>query len=298
MSRPTFVTWLWNARGGWRSNAGYSPEIIAAVQHMLALAVPGCRHVCISDPEYHAELERRSVEPFPLWETHGRERGERFGFDCHARLGLWGAPGEKLAKAINADVVQWVDADVLIRRTAGPALTKDWDTVSEMFWVPRSHKDLDIRARFGDNDGTWLGVNGSMARVPLGSRPEWWERIGNPAWVSETERYICGSDQAAITRLLLEERGIEWREPTKAIFDLPRFGDSVVPWGVSGRWEVAFFPYDPFRPDGTPGLFTKPWLSDNPTLRQEWRVLGGMAEEAEERTYLNHPLYRRRRIKA
>jgi len=297
LSRPAFVTWLWNARGGWRSNAGYTPEVIAAVQHMLAMAVPGCRHICISDPEYHAELERRSVEPFPLWETHGHKRGSRHGFDCHARLGLWGKPGEKLARVLGSDVAQWVDADVLIRRHAGPALTKDWDTQPEMFWVPRSHKDLDIRATFGENTATWLGINGSMVRVPLGSRPGWWKKLADQKWIAETEAHICGSDQAAITRLMLEEMGEDWRKPNMRIFDFPRFGDSIVPWGVSGAWDVAFFPYDPFRPDGTPGLFTKPWLSDNATLRQEWRVLGGMADEAEQRTY-EHPLYRRRRIRA
>lgn len=291
--RPTFLTWLWNARGGWRANAGYTPEIIQGVQYMLAMAVPGCRHLCIADEEYHDELRRLDVEPWPLWETHGKQRGSRHGFDCHARLGLWGEPGAQLAKAHGLDIVQWIDADVMIKRRAGISLTERWEEEPERFWVPRSHKSLDIRAPFGTNQNTWLGVNGSMVRLKLGSRPDWWERIEDEAWVAETERHICGSDQAAITRLLLEEMGEEWRQPSARIFDFPKFGPRVIPYGVPGSWDVAFFPYDPFTGSGRPSNFTKPWLTNNALLSREWRILAGKATEQEQRA-AQHPLYARR----
>jgi hypothetical protein len=293
LRRPTFLTWLWNARGGWRSNAGYTPQIIAGVQYMLAMAVPGCRHVCIADEEYHAELRALSVEPYPLWDTHGRERGARHGFDCHARIGLWGEPGARLAEELGTDIAQWVDADVMIKRRGGNALIDKWEDEPERFWVPRSHRSLDIRANFGSNVSTWLGVNGSMVRLKLGSRPDWWERLADLEWVAETEARICGSDQAAITRLLLEEMGEDWREPTARIFDVPKFGPTVVPYGQAGSWDVAFFPYDPFTGSGRPTDFTKPWLTNNAHLSLQWRILAGMATEAEQRMGM-HPLHKRR----
>lgn len=293
MMRPTFLTWLWNARGGWRHDAGYSPAIIKGVQHMLMHAVPGCRHVCIADPEYHAALEALEVEPYPLWPVHGRQRTARHGFDCHARLGLWGEPGDKLARYLNTEVVQWLDADVMIRRTGGPTLTEQWEERPDMYWVPRKPSDMQAAFTFGNNINTWLGVNGSMVRLRLGSRPNWWQFLDDPVWIAETEARVCGSDQAAITRLLLEERGEDWREPNDAIFRVPRFGDKVVPWGMSAaQWEVAFFPYDPFTAQGTITDYTKPWLTNNAYLRREWRVLAGMADEAEVRAE-NHPSLRR-----
>ncbi len=296
MTRPVFITWLWNARGGWRTNAGYTPEIIAGVQHMLAMAVPGCRHVCIADLEYHAELERRSVEPFPLWEVYGgADRLSRYGFDCHARHGLYGEPGARLRKILSGDTVQWIDADVMVKRTAGAVLTQDWDAWPEMYWVPRNPGELEKNFTFGQNQGTWLGLNGSMVRMQLGSRPDWWEKLGNAAWVAETEARICGSDQAALTRLVLEEMGEDWREPNRAIFSVPRFGDKVIPYGNPGQWEVAFFPYEPFTPSGRPSDYTKPWLTNNAYLRRQWRVLAGMATEAEERAEANPVMMRKLR---
>ncbi len=291
MSRPTFVTWLWNGTGGWRHDAGYTPAIIRGVQYMLAMAVPGCRHVCIADLEYHDELERLEVEPVPLWDVHGRKRTSRHGFDCHARLGLWGEPGAGLAKYLGTDVVQSIDADVMIRRHAAATLLEGWDEVREMFWVPRS-PDMPAIFKFGNNVNTWLGVNGSMFRVPLGSRPGWWEVIRSQGWVAETEARICGSDQAAITRLLLEERGQDWRTPNPAIFGLPRFNDKVKPWGEPGQCDVAFFPYDPFTADGHVTDYTKPWLTGNAYLRREWRCLTGQATEAEQRAEVNPGLRR------
>lgn len=292
MSRPTFITWLWNAKGGWRHDAGYTPQIIAGVQYMLAMAVPGCRHVCIADKEYHAELERLSVEPYPLWSVHGRSRTARHGFDCHARLGLYGKPGERMAKALSLDIVQSLDVDVMIRRTAAPALLDRWDEQPDMYWVPRQIGDLEPNFKFGKNTGTWLGVNGSMFRLRLGSRPEWWQAIRSPEWVAETEAVVCGSDQAALTRLLLEDRGEEWRTPNRAILEVPKFGDKVLPHGHPGQWEVAFFPYDPFTAAGTVTDYTKPWLSGNAYLRREWRFLAGMATEAEQRAVVHSGLRR------
>jgi hypothetical protein len=291
MSRPTFVTWLWNARGGWRHDAGYTPAIIRGVQYMLTMAVPGCRHICIADTEYHAELERLEVEPYPLWDVHGRSRTDHYGFDCNARLGLWGEPGERLAAYLNTQQVQWLDADVMIRRGAAGALLDRWDEVPEMWWVPRT-PDLPSIFKFGHNVNTWLGVNGSMVRLVLGSRPAWWEALKSPGWLAETEARICGSDQAAMTRLLLESRGQEWRTPNQAIFEVPRFGDKVQPWGQPGQWDVAFFPYDPFTADVTVTDYTKPWLSNNAYLRREWRVLSGIASEDEVRAE-THPSLRR-----
>lgn len=253
---------------------------------MLLGAVPEARVVCIADEEYRPELEARGVESFPLWDTHGQARGLRKGFDCHARLGLWGEPGERLAEYLGHDQVQWLDADVMVKRSAREALLTQWETASELFWIPRSVYDLSSVFVFGENQQTWLGVNGSMARLRLGSRPDWWKILANDAWVKETEAHICGSDQAAITRLLLEERGIEWRVGTRAIFDVPRFGDKVIPYGCTNRWEVAFFPYD------LDTNFTKPWLSGNAYLRREWRILAGLATEAEQRAE-SHPGLRR-----
>jgi hypothetical protein len=289
---PVFLTWLWNARGGWREGAGYTPEILAGVQHMLIKAVPGCRVLCISDVEYHRELLERGCEVWPLWETHGKERTSSHGFDCHARLGLYGEPGAELARYLGADVAQWVDADVLIKTGAGGALTQDWDQRPDMYWMPRAARNLQMRCTFGSNAGTWLGLNGSMVRLRLGSRPDWWAKIADAAWVAETEAHICGSDQAALTRLVLEDMGQQWHEPSLALFDAPRFADSVVPWGVPGSWEVAFFPYDPFLPSGGRSNFTKPWLSGDGYLRRQWRVLAGLGTEAEARAEC-HPGLRR-----
>lgn len=293
MSRPVFLSWLWNARGGWREGTGYTPQIIQGLQHMLAKAAPDARHICISDPEYHAELVERGVEVYPLWETHGRSRTERHGFDCYARLGLWGEPGERMARELDIRTVQWVDCDAMILPTAGPVLLEDWLEVPEMFWMPRAVRELEeTRCKFGDNAGTWLGLNGSMVRLELGSRPEWWHRLESQEWIAETERHICGSDQAAMTRLLLEERGLEWREPNRALYEVPRFSDKVVPWGVVGQWEVAFFPYDPFTPTGERTDYTKPWLSANAYLARQYRVLAGFGTEAEQAAEC-HPGLRR-----
>lgn len=295
MSGPIFLTWLWNARGGWRNGAGYTPEIIAGVQHMLERAVPGCRHVCLADVEYHPALEALGIEAYPLWETHGRERTSLYGFDCYARLGLYGEPGARLSEYLEgASVVQWIDCDVMIKPHAGSALLERWDDAPEMYWVPRNPSALDKIYTFGKNAGTWLGVNCSMVRLKLGSRPHWWERLADETWITETEARICGSDQAAITRLLLEEMGEEWREPNQAIFKVPRFGAKVIPYGNPGAWEVAFFPYEPFTPSGRISDYTKPWLTNNAYLRREWRVLAGMATEGEERA-AQHPLARRLR---
>jgi hypothetical protein len=286
VTRPTFLTWLWQPRGGWREGAGYTPEIIAGVQYMLAMAVPGCRHVCIADTVFHDELERRSVEPFPLWDVHGQDRLARHGFDCHARLGLWGEPGSRLAEYLHAPVAQWIDADVMIRRHASATLIDRWDEQPEMYWIPRSHYDLEPNFKFGLNTGTWLGVNGSMVRLTLGAKPRWWEALADPQWVAETEASICGSDQAAITRLLLEDMGQDWRHGNKAIFNAPRFSELVVPWGMGRIGDVEFFPYD------LDTNYTKPWLSDNAYLRREWRVLAGLATDAEQRAEC-HPGLRR-----
>lgn len=297
MSRPTFVTWLWNPRGGWRARAGYSPTIIKHVQYMLAMAVPGCRHVCIADPEYHEELRALDVEPVPLWETHGHSRTLAYGFDCYARLGLWGTPGAQLADYLQTEVVQWVDADVLIRPTAGPTLTDRWDTHPEMFWVPESRGDFTRAFVFGRHAGTWAGINGSMVRLKLGSRPDWWQLLEDEVWVHETDAYLCGSDQAAITRLLLEEMGQQWKEPNPAIRGIPHFSPEVVPWMHHTNYQVGFFPYDPFDPrdpDGPPSDNTKPWLTANAMLAREWRVLTGQATEAEQRA-VAHPGLRRMR---
>lgn len=290
--RPTFVTWLWNPRGGWRAGAGYTPAIIKGVQYMLQQALPGCRHVCISDPEYHKELERLDVEPYPLWSTHGKDRTERHGFDCHARIGLWGEPGAALGDYLNATVVQSIDADVLVKPSAGAVL---WDARPEVFWMPRSCRNLEMRATFGKNQNTWLGLNGSMFRVPLGSRPGWWDRLSDSGWIDETEAYICGSDQAALTRLVLEQMGEQWHVPNPALYRVPIFSDKVIPWGVAGSWEVAFFPYDPFTPSGRVSDFTKPWLTNNAWLRRTWRVLNGTATEDEVRAEKNPALNRRLR---
>lgn len=293
MSAPVFLSWLWNARGGWRDGSGYTPQIIQGLQHMLRAAVPDCRHICISDPEYHEELTARGVEVWPLWETHGAERTSRHGFDCHARLGLFGAPGAAMAEALGISVVQWIDCDALILKTAGPVLTEDWEERPELFWLPRAIRDMEqTRCTFGDNLNTWLGVNGSMVRLVLGSRPHWWERLASPEWIAETEAHICGSDQAAMTRLLLEERGLEWRTPNLELFNVPRFSDKIVPYGVPGFWEVAFFPYDPFTKDGQVSDYTKPWLTRNAYLARQYRVLAGFGTEAEQRAEV-HPGLRR-----
>ncbi len=292
MSRPVFITWLWNARGGWRDKAGYTPEIIGAVQYMLERAVPGCRHVCISDPEYHPELKQRGIETFPLWETFSHSRTLAYGFDCYARLGLWGAPGLELARYLGAEVVQWIDADVMIRPTAGPTLLDRWDEQPEMFWVPESRGDFTRAFVFGRNAGTWAGINGSMVRLKLGSRPNWWEVLREEAWIFETDQYLCGSDQAAITRLLLEEMGEQWKEPNPAIRVIPHFGPLVVPWLGNAKYDVGFFPYDPHTPSGALAHNTKPWLTNNAYLRREWRVLAGLATEAEQRAESNPALRR------
>lgn len=288
--QPVFLLWLWQSRNGWREGAGYSPEIIAGVRHQLSVAVPECRVVCIADECYHEELYARRVEFYPLWDIHGGDRLSRHGFDCHARLGLWGEPGQRMRERLGFDIVQWLDADVMISPQAGPVLLKDWHEQPEMFWVPRSLYDLSGIFAFGKNKGTWLGINGSMARLQLGSKPQWWEALKDPAWVAETEAHICGSDQAALTRLALEERGEEWRTGNPAIFDLPSFGKSVQPYGQTNQWEVAFFPYD-LDTD-----FTKPWLSANAYLKREWRILCGFATEAEVRAEM-HPGLRRYRGK-
>ncbi len=291
---PTFVTWLWNARGGWRHNAGYSPAIIQGVQHMLQKAVPGCRVVCVADEEYESELTQRGVEWFPLWSTHGQERTSSHGFDCHARLGLYGQPGLELADYLGTDVVQWLDADVMIQPRALETLTTKWDTQPEMYWVPRGNEHLDGNFAFGKNAGTWLGVNASMVRLRLGSRPDWWQALASPAWIAETEARICGSDQAALTRLLLEDMGEQWQTGNQAIMRVPSFDKArVVPYGMQpGQWDVAFFPYDPYTAAGNLSNWTKPWLTKNAYLAQEWRVLNGMASEAEVRAQGN-PLMQR-----
>lgn len=293
MSRPTFVTWLWNPRGGWRDKAGYSPRIIKAVQYMLMQAVPGCRHVCIADPEYHTELEALEVEPYPLWETFNHNRTMSYGFDCYARLGLWGEPGAKLAEYLKTSkVVQWIDADVLIRPSAAPTLLDRWDTEPEMYWVPESRGDFTRAFVFGCNAGTWAGINGSMIRLKLGSRPGWWEALRDAEWIHETDAYLCGSDQAALTRLLLEDMGEPWKEPNPAIRRIPHFSDRVVPWVGHDSYEVGFFPYEPFTPEGALANNTKPWLTQNAYLAREWRVLTGQATEAEQRAVV-HPGLRR-----
>ena len=103
---------------------------------------------------------------------------------------------------------------------------------------------------------------------------------------AETEASICGSDQAAISRLLLEEMGEDWRAGNPAIFKAPHFGKEVVPWGMGAAGEVEYFPYD------LDTNYTKPWLSDNAYLRREWRVLAGLATDAEQRAEC-HPGLRR-----
>lgn len=290
--QPVFLTWLWNPRGGWRDGAGYTPEIIQGVQHMLRQAIPEARHICICDEEYRVEMIQRGIEWWPLWETHGKGRTSRHGFDCHARLGLWGLPGLEMAEVLGIHTVQWLDADVMIRPTAREALLERWEEVPEMFWLPRARRALDMRCTFGKNTGTWLGINCSMARLQLGSRPHWWQQLADEAWLEETEAHICGSDQAAITRLLLEELGQEWRAPNHAIFEVPHFGDKVVAYGAANRWEVAFFPYDPFTEDGRLADFTKPWLTRNAYLNREWRVLAGLATDAEMRAQASPGLRR------
>lgn len=292
MSEPVFITWLWNSQGGWRHNAGYTPDIIAGVQHMLRKAVPEARHVCICDEEYRVPLIERGIDFCILWDVFGAKRTARHGFDCHARLGLYGTPGLELAEYLGTDQVQWIDADVMVRPSARAALLDRWDSEPEMYWVPRQIGKLEPIFKFGANTDTWLGVNGSMVRLRLGSRPDWWKALQSREWIAETEAKICGSDQAALTRLLLEERGEEWRVPNDAIFKVTRFGDKVTPWGLPGAWEVAFFPYDPLTPEGRPTDYTKPWLTENAYLRREWRVLAGMATEAEQRAEENPALRR------
>jgi len=250
---------------------------------MLAKAIPDARHICIADAEYHDELRARGVEPWPLWDTHGRPRRTSFAFDCHARMGSWGEPGARLADHLGTDLVQWLDADVIVHPTAAPALLEP--AGDEVFWVPRKVRDLTPVFRFGKNCNTWLGVNCSMQRLRLGSRPDWWERLADQAWIEETESHVCGSDQAAITRLAFEERGWEWREPNQQLFELPHFGGKVVPWtpGLKLKGHVAFFPYEPHKLDGKVSIYTKPWMTENPQLAREYRAYTGTATDEEMR---------------
>jgi hypothetical protein len=288
VSQPVFLSWLWAPQGGWREGAGYTPEIIQGLQYMLRKAVPECRHICIADEEFRPELIQRGIEHWPLWDVHGRERTEHYGFDCNMRLGLWGTPGAEMAEVLGLDVVQWLDCDVMIRPTARAALLDRWDTEPEMFWVPRGTEQLRKEFKFGANVNTWLGVNGSMVRLRLGSRPDWWNVLKKKRWLAETERHICGSDQAAITRLVLESRGEQWKEGNPAILDVPRFDNArVVAHGMwASQYDVAFFPYD-LDTD-----YTKPWLTANAYLRREYMVLAGRATEAEQRAEV-HPGLRR-----
>ncbi len=262
----TFITFLWAPMGGWREGAGYDPSIVAGVDHMLRLAVPDVRHVCVCDEVFADGLRDVGVEAYPLWPLHEYPRLHRHGFDCYMRLGLWGEPGQALAQHLGDDVAQWTDIDVMIKPTAGVTLTHRWRESPEQFWVPRSHQ-LEKGYKFGTNHDTWLGINGSAARLQLGSKPHWWNALKDPSFIEESERYICGSDQAVITRLAFEERGFEWREPTADLFKLPHFGPDMQAHGMwGGNWEVAYFPYD------LDTNYTKPWLSDNAYLRREYRV--------------------------
>lgn len=265
----TFLTFLWEPQGGWREGAGYDPGIVAGVDHMLRHAVPDVRHICVCDPVFTAPLHALGIETFPLWPVHEYPRKWSHGFDCYMRLGLWGEPGQRLADLLGDDVAQTCDLDVMIKRTAGPTLTHNWREQPEMFWVPRSH-NLHRGYKFGKNLDTWLGVNGSAFRLKLGSKWWWWECLRDPVFLMETEAQICGSDQAVITRLALEERGHEWREPTTKIFELPRFGPGMQPHGMWGEnWDVAYFPYD------LDTGYTKPWLSASSILQREYRILAG-----------------------
>jgi hypothetical protein len=286
MSAPVFLSWLWNPRGGWRDGAGYTPEIIQGLQHMLRKALPGVRHICIADEEFRVELIQRGIEFWPLWGTHRRKRTWNHGYDCYARLGLWGTPGAEMAEVLGLDVVQWIDADVMIRPTAGPVLIDRWNEQPEMFWVPRGTYELQPIFKWGKNVNTWLGVNGSMCRLRLGSKPHWWNALKDAKWIAATEAKICGSDQSAMTRLVLEEMGEPWQQGTEAILRIPNFGPKVQPHGMGSGWEVAFFPYD-LDTD-----YTKPWLTNNAYLRREYMVLAGRATEAEERA-VAHPGLRR-----
>lgn len=282
----TFLTFLWQPRGGWREGAGYTPEIVGAVDYMLKRAIPDVRHVCISDAVFHDDLEARGIETYPLWTVHGLDRLTSHGFDCYLRMGLWGEPGAKLAKKLGDDIAQATDIDVMIRPTAGPALTDRWTEQPEMFWIPRT-ADVETLANFGDNKNTWLGVNGSLFRLRLGSKPKWWRAIKSAEFRAESERHLCGSDQACITRLAFEERGWDWRTPNKILHELPKFGPTIQAHGMwSNEWDVAYFPYD-LDTD-----YTKPWLSANALLRREWRVLAGLATDAEVRAVI-HPGLRR-----
>lgn len=282
----TILTWLWQPRGGWREGAGYTPQIVAGVDYMLKRAIPDVRHVCIADEVFRPELDSLGIESFPLWDIHGKDRLSSHGFDCYMRLGLWGAPGAALAEKLGDDIAQWTDIDVMIRPTAGACFTFAWRELPEVFWIPRN-MDLETRVTFGDNQNTWLGVNGSLCRLRLGSRPAWWKAIKSDKWRAETEAYICGSDQAALTRLALEQRKWQWREPNKKIFELPKFGPEIQAHGMwATDWQVAYFPYD-LDTD-----YTKPWLSANAFLRREYRVLAGLATEAEIRA-TTHPGLRR-----
>jgi hypothetical protein len=271
----TFLTFLWEPRGGWREGAGYTPAIVAGVDNMLRNAVPDVRHVCICDEVFRPELIRLGIDHFALWDVYGYDRLHSHGFDCYMRLGLWGAPGLELAEYLGDDVAQWTDIDVMIKPTAGGTLTHRWREQPEMFWIPRSH-NLHKGYKFGANTDTWLGVNCSTARLRLGSKPHWVEALKDPAFIAETERHICGSDQAVVTRLALEERGYAWREPTADLFKLPMFGPGMQAYGMWGdNWDVAYFPYD------LDTNYTKPWLSDNAYLRRDYRILAGTATEAE-----------------
>lgn len=282
----TILTWLWEPRGGWREGAGYTPQIVAGVDYMLKKAIPDVRHVCIADDVFRPELAKLGIESFPLWTVHGMDRLTCHGFDCYMRLGLWGAPGSELADLLGDDIAQWTDIDVMIRPTAGPAFTAEWRDRPEMFWVPRSH-ELKPEFTFGTHQNTWLGVNGSLCRLRLGSKPAWWHAIKDPEFREESERYICGTDQAVMTRLAFEERGWNWRKPNKNLFKLPKFGQKIQAHGMwSNEWEVAYFPYD-LHTD-----YTKPWLSNNAFLRREYRVLAGIATDDEVRA-VQHPGLRR-----
>jgi hypothetical protein len=282
----TFLTFLWLPHGGWREGAGYDASIVAGVDHMLRQAVPDVRHICIADGVFHADLQALGIEPWPLWPVHDYPRLHSHGFDCYMRLGLWGEPGKRLADYLGDDVAQWTDIDVMIKPTAGAVLTDRWRERPELFWIPRSHK-LERGYKFGKNLDTWLGVNCSTARLRLGSKPHWWDCLRDPEFIAESERYICGSDQAVVTRLALEERGFAWRDPTADLFKLPMFGPDMQAHGMwSDRWEVAYFPYD------LDTNYTKPWLSDNAYLRREYRILAGKATEAEIRADCNPGLRR------
>lgn len=273
----TVLTFLWEPRGGWREGAGYTPEIVGGVDYMLKRAMPGVRHVCIADEVFRAELEHRGIESLPLWTVHGRDRLSSHGFDCHMRLGLWGEPGAEIADKLGDDIAQWTDIDVMIKPTAGAAFGSHWREQPEMFWIPRN-MDVESLVTFGANQNTWLGVNGSLCRLRLGSKPQWWHAIKDPAFIAESERYICGSDQAVITRLALQERGWKWKKPNKKLLDLPKFGPQIQAHGMwSSDWQVAYFPYD------LNTNYTKPWLSDNAFLRREYRVMAGLASPDEVR---------------